>query len=264
MFGYETKTFQICYPFCLREMKMMVPLPFLRAHKERGRAVSLTPTRSQYLIKDLCLVAKLNHGIFWNFWERKWSACGVNNCGFHRCKNFWPLDSRFGVVWFNTGFLHSLLRVLGEFWFGSSCQKNFSECLSILFHFEGSKTKEGQRFMKVAASNYQHEFEINSRRESLDAQLANTIVRVVFEDSGLLHVRENCQTFEVDHQHQHFCNTKKILRGINFVKITKNIFQRWSRIWPLLFGFCAISTPQRIPVKITNKKYQKNGRGINL
>ena len=55
---------------------------------------------------------------------------------------------------------------------------------------------------------------------------------------------------------------------MNSVKITKNIFQRWSRIWPLLFGFCAISTrlpeermgvtkksvPQRIPVKITKKK----------
>ena len=38
---------------------------------------------------------------------------------------------------------------------------------------------------------------------------------------------------------------KKILRWINFVKITTNIFQRWSRIWPLLFCFCAIST--RLP-----------------
>ena len=27
------------------------------------------------------------------------------------------------------------------------------------------------------------------------------------------------------HQHQNFCNTKNFLRGINFVKITKNIFQ---------------------------------------
>ena len=66
---------------------------------------------------------------------------------------------------------------------------------------------------------------------------------------------------------------KKILRGINFVKNTKHIFQRWSRIWPLLFGFCAISTwlpeermgvtkksvPQRIPVKI--KKKHKKTRG---
>ena len=48
------------------------------------------------------------------------------------------------------------------------------------------------------------------------------------------------------HQHQNSCNTKKkVLRGINFIKITKNIFQRWSRIWPLLFGFCAIS--KRLP-----------------
>ena len=29
----------------------------------------------------------------------------------------------------------------------------------------------------------------------------------------------------VYHQHQNVCNTKKILRRINFVKITKNIFQ---------------------------------------
>ena len=27
------------------------------------------------------------------------------------------------------------------------------------------------------------------------------------------------------HQHQNVCNTKKSLRGINFVKLTKNIFQ---------------------------------------
>ena len=51
--------------------------------------------------------------------------------------------------------------------------------------------------------------------------------------------------FSFYHQHQNVCNTKEILRGINFVKISKNIFQRWSRIWPLLFGFCAIST--RLP-----------------
>ena len=68
----------------------------------------------------------------------------------------------------------------------------------------------------------------------------------------------------------------KILRGINFVKITKNTFQRRSRIWPLLFGFCAIST--RLPEErmgVTKKKSgaatnsrknykKKNGRGMNL
>ena len=64
-----------------------------------------------------------------------------------------------------------------------------------------------------------------------------------------------------------FAIQKKILRGINFVKITKIIFQRWSRmlrIWPLLFGFCAISTPQRIPEKLQKENTKKNGRGINL
>ena len=30
---------------------------------------------------------------------------------------------------------------------------------------------------------------------------------------------------------------RKILRGFNFLKITKNIFQCWSRIWPLLLVF---------------------------
>ena len=58
-----------------------------------------------------------------------------------------------------------------------------------------------------------------------------------------------------------FAIQKRILRGINLVNITKNIFQCWSRIWPLLFAFCATSTPQRIPVK---KKYKKTGRGIDL
>ena len=78
------------------------------------------------------------------------------------------------------------------------------------------------------------------------------------------------------HQHQNFCNTKKNPARNSFRKNCKNIFQRWSRIWPLLFGFCAISTrlpeepmgvtkkksvPQRIPVKITKKIKKKNREG---
>ena len=60
------------------------------------------------------------------------------------------------------------------------------------------------------------------------------------------------------HQHQNFLQYNQIsLQGMNFVKFTRNIFQRWSRIWPLLFGFCAISKPQRIPVKNYKKKKKK-------
>ena len=35
--------------------------------------------------------------------------------------------------------------------------------------------------------------------------------------------RELDSEFSTYHQHQHFCNTKKILGEINFVKVTKNI-----------------------------------------
>ena len=85
-----------------------------------------------------------------------------------------------------------------------------------------------------------------------------------------------CAIWGAYHQHQNFCNTKKILRGINFRKNYKKYFQRWSRIWPLLFGFCAISTrlpeermgvtkkksaPQRTLIKITKKNTKKNREG---
>ena len=61
------------------------------------------------------------------------------------------------------------------------------------------------------------------------------------------------------HQRQNVCNTKQILRGINFVKITQNSFSALIQNLATLVWFCAISTPQRIPVKITKK-----GRRIHL
>ena len=73
---------------------------------------------------------------------------------------------------------------------------------------------------------------------------------------------------------------KKILRGVNFVRIIKNIFQRWSSILATLAWFlCNIhATPRgahgrykkknrcrnEIPVKITKKYKKKNRRAINL
>ena len=81
------------------------------------------------------------------------------------------------------------------------------------------------------------------------------------------------------HQHQIFCNTKNILRGIHFVKITKIFSSVDPESGHSCLVFVAISTrlpeermgvtkksvPQRIPVKITKKKYpKKTGRGINL
>ena len=65
--------------------------------------------------------------------------------------------------------------------------------------------------------------------------------------------------FFVYHQHQKFGNTKKFLRGINFVEITKIFSSPRDSLrsaWELQKNWW----PQRIPVKITKKK----GRGINL
>ena len=78
------------------------------------------------------------------------------------------------------------------------------------------------------------------------------------------------------HQHQNFCNTKKILRGINFVKITKKIFSsvdpesghsclafvQYPRDSPRsAWGLQKKSVPQRIPVKITKQNYKKKPGG---
>ena len=83
----------------------------------------------------------------------------------------------------------------------------------------------------------------------------------------------NC--FHLDyHQHQHFCNTKKLLRGINFVKITKIffpesghsclVFVQYPRDSPRsAWELQKKSVPQRIPIKIA-KKYKQKPEGINL
>ena len=77
------------------------------------------------------------------------------------------------------------------------------------------------------------------------------------------------------HQHQNACNTKKILRGINFVKITKIfssvdpesghsclVFVQYPRDSPRsAWELQKKSVPQRIPVKITKKITQTKPGG---
>ena len=80
-------------------------------------------------------------------------------------------------------------------------------------------------------------------------------------------------------QHQNLCNTKKILRGIHFVKITENMFQppapketkNTTSVWRCQLILIAAFSYKKKSVAATNsrKKYKKNtkkktGRGINL
>ena len=58
---------------------------------------------------------------------------------------------------------------------------------------------------------------------------------------------------------------KKILRGINFVKITKKYFPGHATPRRAHGSYRKNRWPQRIPVKITKKNYKKKKReGINL
>ena len=73
--------------------------------------------------------------------------------------------------------------------------------------------------------------------------------------------------FHLCHQHQNVCNTKKILRGINFVKITENIFQppapketkNTTSVWRCqLILIAAFSYKKSVAPTNSCKDYKKN------